>query len=177
MACAVCCPAARITPSLRRHNTGVSWVDLGRRVYGASFMGGSDPLAVIESKEFHMTDTNTTAPKLTGFALLESKYNAAIAARDKAQVKVDELLAQINAVNALAAVTVGSTVIITVGKGDSAKDVASLVIGERENEDGTKTFKVTYGSGFDADVATVSSTKVKLPEPVAAEPQVEPAAE
>lgn len=117
-----------------------------------------------------MTDTTTPATKLTGIALLESKYNAAISARDKAQVKVDELLAQINAVNALAAVTVGSIVVITVGKGDTAKDIAATVIGERENDDGTKTFKVTYGTGFDADVATVSSAKIKLPEPVAAEP-------
>lgn len=107
----------------------------------------------------------TAAPevKLTRREKLLAQYNNAFAKHAELAVKLQELAAEINSIDALAAVTVGSVVIVTVGRGDDAKEVEATVIGVREEEDGSKTYKVTYGSGFDADIAVVKGNKLKLP--------------
>lgn len=108
------------------------------------------------------TNTNT-APKLTGRAKLVANYESSLEKYKALGVKLNELAAEINAIDALAAVTVGSKVIVTVGKGEAAKEVEAVVVGVREEEDGSKTLKVQYGEGFDADIAVVKASKVKLP--------------
>ena len=116
----------------------------------------------------------TAAPeavKLTRREKLLAQYNAAFAKHAELAAKLQELAAEINSIDALAAVDVGSVVIVTVGRGDDAKEVDASVIGVREEEDGSKTYKVTYGSGFDADIAVVKGNKLKLP--VAAEAAAE----
>lgn len=108
----------------------------------------------------------TAAPeavKLTRREKLLAQYNAAFAKHAELAAKLQELAAEINSIDALAAVHVGSVVIVTVGRGDDAKEVDASVIGVREEEDGSKTYKVTYGSGFDADIAVVKGNKLKLP--------------
>ena len=108
----------------------------------------------------------TAAPeavKLTRREKLLAQYNAAFAKHAELAAKLSELASEINSIDALAAVHVGSVVIVTVGRGDDAKEVDASVIGVREEEDGSKTYKVTYGSGFDADIAVVKGNKLKLP--------------
>ena len=123
------------------------------------------------------TATETTAAtegvKLTRREKLLAQYSAAFAKHAELAAKLQELAAEINAIDALAAVTVGSVVVVTVGRGDEAKEVEATVIGVREEEDGSKTYKVTYGSGFDADIAVVKGNKLKLPVAVAAEASAE----
>ena len=113
------------------------------------------------------------AVKLTRREKLLAQYNAAFAKHAELAAKLQELAAEINSIDALAAVTVGSVVVVTVGRGDDAKEVDAHVIGVREEEDGSKTYKVTYGSGFDADIAVVKGNKLKLPVAVAAEAAAE----
>ena len=118
----------------------------------------------------------TAAPeavKLTRREKLLAQYNTAVAKHAELAVKLQELAAEINSIDALAAVTVGSVVVVTVGRGDDAKEVEATVIGVREEEDGSKTYKVTYGSGFDADIAVVKGNKLKLPVAAAAEASAE----
>lgn len=117
----------------------------------------------------------TAAPevKLTRREKLLAQYNTAFSKHVELTAKLQELAAEINSIDALAAVTVGSVVIVTVGRGDDAKEVEASVIGVREEEDGSKTYKVTYGSGFDADIAVVRGNKLKLPVAVAAEASAE----
>ena len=105
----------------------------------------------------------TAAPevKLTRREKLLAQYNTAYAKLDELAAKLQELTAEINSIDALAAVTVGSMVVVTVGRGDEAREVEANVIGVREEEDGSKTYKVTYGSGFDADIAVVKGNKLK----------------
>ena len=103
------------------------------------------------------------AVKLTRREKLLAQYNAAFAKHAELAAKLSELASEINSIDALAAVHVGSVVIVTVGRGDDAKEVDASVIGVREEEDGSKTYKVTYGSGFDADIAVVKGNKLKLP--------------
>ena len=113
----------------------------------------------------------TAAPevKLTRRDKLLAQYNTAFAKHADLAAKLQELAAEINSIDALSAVTVGSVVVVTVGRGEEAKEVEASVIGVREEEDGSKTYKVTYGSGFDADIAVVKGNKLKLPVVPAAE--------
>ena len=118
----------------------------------------------------------TAAPeavKLTRREKLLAQYNTTFAKHAELAAKLQELAAEINSIDALAAVTVGSVVVVTVGRGDDAKEVDASVIGVREEEDGSKTYKVTYGSGFDADIAVVKGNKLKLPVVPAAEAAAE----
>lgn len=105
------------------------------------------------------------APK-TREEKLRAEY-AKLAARIHADTeKANNIVAELNEIAALAAVGAGSVVIVTVGKGENAREVQATVIGVRVEEDGSKTYKVQYGSGFDADVAVVKGNKIKLPQPV-----------
>lgn len=117
----------------------------------------------------------TAAPevKLTRREKLLAQYNTAFAKHAELAAKLQELAAEINSIDALNTVTVGSVVVVTVGRGDEAKEVEANVIGVREEEDGSKTYKVTYGTGFDADIAVVKGNKLKLPVAVAAEASAE----
>ena len=118
----------------------------------------------------------TAAPeavKLTRREKLLAQYNTAFSKHAELAAKLQELAAEINSIDALAAVTVGSVVVVTVGRGDEAKEVEASVIGVRDEDDGSKTYKVTYGSGFDADIAVVKGNKLKLPVAVAAEASAE----
>ena len=119
------------------------------------------------------TTAATEGVKPTRREKLLAQYNAAFAKHAELAAKLQELAAEINSIDALAAVTVGSVVIVTVGRGDDAKEVAASVIGVREEEDGSKTYKVTYGTGFDADIAVVRGNKLKLPVAAAAEVSAE----
>ena len=123
------------------------------------------------------TAAETTAAaegvKLTRREKLLAQYNTAFAKHAELAAKMQELAAEINSIDALAAVTVGAVVVVTVGRGDEAKEVEANVIGVREEEDGSKTYKVTYGSGFDADIAVVKGNKLKLPVAVVAEGNAE----
>ena len=129
-----------------------------------------------ELKFFNPSDETTDAPdaaKPTRREKLLAQYNAAFAKHAELAAKLSELTSEINSIDALAAVGVGSAVIVTVGRGDDAKEVEASVIGVREEEDGSKTYKVTYGSGFDADISVVKGNKLKLPVAVAAEAAAE----
>ena len=115
--------------------------------------------------ELNTAAETTAAPevKLTRREKLLAQYNTAFAKHAESAAKLQELSAEISSIYALAAVTVGSVVVVTVGRGDEAKDGEANVIGVREEKDGSKTYKVTYGSGFDADIAVVKGDKLKLP--------------
>ena len=129
-----------------------------------------------ELKFFNPSDETAAAPeavKLTRREKLLAQYNTAANKRAELAAKLSEIASEINSIDALAAVHVGSVVIVTVGRGDDAKEVEASVIGVREEEDGSKTYKVTYGSGFDADIAVVKGNKLKLPVVPAAEADAE----
>lgn len=121
-------------------------------------------------------DTVVAAPapevKLTRREKLLQRYNKAFAKHAELQTELQDLAGEINSIDLLASVTEGTAVVITVGRKDEAREVLGTVIGVKEDEDGAKTFKVAYGSGFDSDIAVVAAGKVKLP---AAQPAAEQA--
>lgn len=111
------------------------------------------------------TESTETKPAPTPREVLVAKYNALSDKRKELDAKMGEIVAQVHALDNLASIAEGSTVIITVGKKDAKSEVPGKVLAVRVNEDGTKDLKVAYGSGFDADIIVVPASKVKLPVP------------
>lgn len=107
--------------------------------------------------------TATPAVKLTRRESLLNQYTNLVAQVDSRNLQIAKIVAEINSIDALAAVDTGSTVEITVGKGETAKVVLATVVGVRLEEDGSKTYKVSYGSGFDADVKVVKAWQISVP--------------
>lgn len=120
------------------------------------------------------TAANTVKP--TRREKLLTQYQAKQTKQLALVEELNELANEINNIDALASVGVGSEVLITVGRGEESKEVLATVIGVKEEEDGSKVFKATYGTGFDADIAVVKAGRVKLP-PVAEVAEEVPAAE
>lgn len=103
------------------------------------------------------------APKLTRRERLVARYEAGLAKFNALRESLQELADELNSIDALAAVDVGSVVLVTIGRAETLKTVEGTVIGVREEEDGSKTYKVAYGSGFDSDIAVVKGNKLALP--------------
>lgn len=103
------------------------------------------------------------APKLTRRERLVARYEAGLAKFNALRESLQELADELNSIDALAAVDVGSVVLVTIGRAETLKTVEGTVIGVREEEDGSKTYKVAYGSGFDSDIAVVKGNKLSLP--------------
>ncbi len=116
-----------------------------------------------------MTETTTSTPeqtaapevKLTRREKLAKNYTDKRAKFDKLSADLTAIVEEINAIDALENVAVGTAVIISIGKGETDM-VQGTVIGVKEDADGAKLYKVAYGSGFDADVKIVGSSKLKL---------------
>ena len=117
------------------------------------------------SVESCMPVAEAAAPevKLSRREKLLAQYTSAFNKHAELANKLAELAAELNSIDALAAVGVGDSVVISVGKGEDAREVLAVVIGVKEEEDGGKVYKVQYGSGFDADIAVVKGSRMKLP--------------
>lgn len=76
--------------------------------------------------------------------------------------EIAELEAEIAGGSLLDSVTVGTQVVVTLGKGDTLRHVPAVVIGIKDDEEGAKLYRVAHGTGFEADVATVKAGKLKL---------------
>ena len=109
------------------------------------------------------------AVKLTREQKLRAKYDLLVARIAKDTETASEVAAEINSIAALAAIGVGSAVVIKLGRKfseekDTTRFVEGVVIGVKEEEDGSKLFKVQHGTGFDADIATVTGAALSLPQ-------------
>lgn len=94
---------------------------------------------------------------------LSEKYAALYEKYEKIAAELQELAQEIGAIDALASIGEGSAVVVAIGKGETARSVNGVVLAVREEEDGTKLYKVQYGTGFDADITVVKAGKLSLP--------------
>lgn len=104
--------------------------------------------------------------KLSPREALVKKYEAKLEKHKQLSEELQEIFAAIESIDALASISEGSAVIITVGKGETFREVEGVVTGVKAEADGTKLYKVQYGSGFDTSIAIVRTGKIK---PVKAE--------
>lgn len=115
------------------------------------------------------TDTNTTveAVKLTREEKLVAKLNLLAGRINKDTETYNEIKAELDNIAALAAIDVGSNVVVKMGRKFADKDTTrfepAVVIGVKEEEDGSKLYKVSYGIGFEADIAVVTGAAMSLP--------------
>lgn len=117
----------------------------------------------MDNTNVNATTDGAEAPKLTRRERLVARYEAGLAKFNALRESLQELADELNSIDALAAVDVGSVVLVTIGRAETLKTVEGTVIGVREEEDGSKTYKVAYGSGFDSDIAVVKGNKLSLP--------------
>lgn len=117
------------------------------------------------------TEVTPEAPKLSRRERLLAKYTAGVAKFEALRTSLQELADELNSIDALAAVDVGSKVVVTIGRAETLRTVEGTVIGVREDEDGSKAYKVQYGEGFDADVAVVKGNKLALPTSAPVDPE------
>jgi len=112
-------------------------------------------------------NTTVEAVKLTREQKLRAKYDLLVTRIAKDTETATEVAAEINSIAALAAITTGSAVVVKLGRKFADKDTTryenGVVLGVAEDEDGSKTFKVQYGTGFDTDIAVVTGASLSLP--------------
>ena len=110
--------------------------------------------------------------KLTREEKLVAKLNQLAARINSDTEKYNEVKAELDNIAALAAIGQGSAVIVKLGRKFADKDttrfVNGVVIGVKEEEDGSKLYKVSHGVGFEADIAVVTGAALSLPQPEAA---------
>lgn len=107
------------------------------------------------------------APKLTRAEKLVASIERLKAIIVSNTEKVNDLIAEYNSIAALAALDAGSVVIVKVGRKfadrDTTRFVEGVVLAVKEDEDGSKQYKVQYGKGFDAEVTVVTGAALSLP--------------
>lgn len=134
-----------------------------------------------------MTDLNTTVttnaadtaadkPKLSRRERLVQKYERDTKRLQELQISVQELYSEIKSIDDLANVDVGTAVLVTVGRAETTRQEPGTVLAVREDDDGTKLYKVQYGAGFDTDITVVRASKIAIPA-AQAELPIEAAAE
>lgn len=105
--------------------------------------------------------------KLSREEKLRAKYNMIATRIQKDTEACQELAQEINNISALAAIGVGSSIIVKIGRKfadrDTTRHVPGVVLGVQENEEGSKQYKVQYGEGFDADITVVTGAALSLP--------------
>ena len=108
-----------------------------------------------------------TAPKLTRAEKLVANIERLKASIVSNTEKVNDLIAEYNSIAALAALDAGSVVIVKIGRKfadrDTTRFVEGVVLAVKEDEDGSKQYKVQYGKGFDAEVTVVNGAALSLP--------------
>lgn len=117
-------------------------------------------------------DTSSETPKLTRAEKLHAKLESLRNRINADTEKFNEIAAELNNIAALAAIGVGSVVVVKLGRKfseekDTTRFVTATVTGVKEDEDGAKQYKVMYGEGFDAEIAVVSGGQLSLPPAVA----------
>ena len=104
--------------------------------------------------------------KLTREQKIAAKLDVLKKRIEKDTADYNDLAAELNNIAALAAIGEGSAVVVKLGRKFADKDttryVNGVVIGVKEEEDGSKLYKVSYGVGFDADIAVVTGAALSL---------------
>lgn len=131
-----------------------------------------------ETNNVNTTSNAAEGVKLTREQKLSAQLDTLRKRIEADTEKFNTLVAELNNIAALAAIGAGSSVVVKLGRKFADKDTTrfenGVVIGVKEEEDGSKLYKVSHGVGFEADIAVVTGAALSLPvfeesAPVAAE--------
>lgn len=67
---------------------------------------------------------------------------------------------EIETAERLASVTTGTAIIAKVGRAETAREVAARVLGVKDDDNGSRRYKITFGEGFDADTVIIQPTQI-----------------
>lgn len=116
--------------------------------------------------EVNTPEVKAEAPKLTRAEKLAKRAEFLRDRIESDKIEYNGIANELNNAAALAALKEGDAIQLKLGRKFADKDTTRIVdatiIGSRTEEDGSKQFKVQYGSGFDADVAVVGAGQIIL---------------
>jgi hypothetical protein len=75
-------------------------------------------------------------------------------------VALADAQAQFDSVDRLSNIAEGSQVTIRIGRAETSKEVQGVITGIKEEDNGSRRFKVYYGSGFDADTVVIQESQI-----------------
>jgi hypothetical protein len=74
--------------------------------------------------------------------------------------KLAELRNEVETSARLDGVGEGSAVVARIGRGETSKEVSARVLGVKEDENGSRRYKIAFGSGFDADTVIIQPSQI-----------------
>ena len=111
-------------------------------------------------------------PKLTHAEKLVKRATMLKTRIEADTAEYTEIVNEINAAEAMKNLAVGSVIQVKMGRKFADKDttriVEATIMGVQDHEDGGRLFKIMYGEGFDAEVASITPGSVVAVGPVAA---------
>lgn len=100
-------------------------------------------------------------PKLTRAEKLIARSEVLRKRIEADTAEYNEVANELNNLAALANVAIGTKVVIKLGRAETARVLDAVVVGVKDEEDGSKKYKVQYGTGFDADLATITAGQIQ----------------
>jgi hypothetical protein len=70
------------------------------------------------------------------------------------------LVQEIQTSERLASVKEGTAIVAKVGRAETAREVAARVLGVKDDDNGSRRYKITFGSGFDADTIVIQPSQI-----------------
>jgi hypothetical protein len=74
--------------------------------------------------------------------------------------KLAELRNDIETASRLDGVEAGSAIVARIGRAETSKEVPARVLGVKEDDTGSRRYKIAYGEGFDADTAVIQASQI-----------------
>jgi hypothetical protein len=74
--------------------------------------------------------------------------------------KLAEVKQELETSERLASVGVGTLVTIKLGRAETTREVAGEVLGVKDDDNGARRYKISYGEGFDADVVIIQPSQI-----------------
>lgn len=112
-----------------------------------------------------MTDLNTTAVAAETIVLTRAeklaKQVTTLETRIAADtIKLAEVKQEIETSERLSSVTVGTAITAKLGRAETTREVAAVVVGVKDDEAGARRYKISFGDGFDADVQVIQPSQI-----------------
>jgi hypothetical protein len=74
--------------------------------------------------------------------------------------KLAEVKLELETSERLSSVGVGTLVTVKLGRAETTREVAAEVLGVKDDDNGARRYKISYGEGFDADVVIIQPSQI-----------------
>lgn len=109
-------------------------------------------------------DTTATQAEAKPVLTRAEKYAARVVTLEKRIAKDTEDLAalriEIETSTKLDSVVAGTAIVARIGRADTSKEVAARVQGVKEDESGSRRYKIVFGEGFDVETVVIQPAQI-----------------